>query len=288
MVSGADLKAREGRAVRFVFGIYPGGLAGTDAGVLTSGLPDVPERITAELEALHGEPGRPFGVWAYHVFGDAGDMSASVPENPLGVERYLGCGRSVDLVAQFQSRRGDVDGFASFVADLVARYGPLLGSLQVGEELNVAGNPMLDGYYPRVGEALVAGVSAAKTEARRLGHEHIAVGINTTPLFGTSSGLLKDLVTAGGPRFTADLDYIGLDFFPDVFRPIAPDRLRPVVERLLRQHRRERLEPAGFGQVSLRITECGWSTGQGRSPQRQVEVLKTVVGAVTDNAATLL
>jgi hypothetical protein len=74
---------------------------------------------------------------------------------------------SLDLVAQYQSRRGDVAGYCSFLQTLVAGHGAGISALQVGEEPSVTGNPTLDGYYPAVTDAVVAGVSAAKEEARR-------------------------------------------------------------------------------------------------------------------------
>jgi hypothetical protein len=39
--------------------------------------------------------------------------------------------------------------------------------------------------------------------------------------------------------------------------------------------------------TSLVITEHGWPTGPGRTPQRQAEVLRTVVDVITRNAEEL-
>jgi hypothetical protein len=69
------------------------------------------------------------------------------------------------------------------------------------------------------------------------------------------AGFFTDLTRAGGERFVADLDYIGLDFFPDVFRPVAADRLADVVEALLAGHRQDNLVPAGLGHLPLVVTE---------------------------------
>jgi DNA-binding PadR family transcriptional regulator len=81
-------------------------------------------------------------------------------------------------------------------------------------EPNITDDANLDGAYPRVTEALVAGVHAAKQKARRGGHGQLKVGCNSSPLFGPAAGFFADLTRAGGERFTADLDYIGFDFFP--------------------------------------------------------------------------
>jgi hypothetical protein len=91
----------------------------------------------------------------------------------------------------------------------------------------------------------------------------------------------------GGERFIADLDYIGLDFFPDVFRPIPPARLEAVVQALLEAHRRDNLASAGLGHCPLVITEHGWPTGPGRTAERQAEVLRTVIDVLSRNARAL-
>jgi hypothetical protein len=98
---------------------------------------------------------------------------------------------------------------------------------------------------------------------------------------------LTDLTRAGGQHFIAGLDYIGLDFFPDVFRPIPPARLTAAVQGLLQAHRRDNLAAAGLGHLPLVVTEHGWPTGPGRAPGRQAEVLRTVIDVISRNAGPL-
>jgi hypothetical protein len=273
---------------RPTFGIYPGSAVGDDSGEVVSGPPDDPARIARALEDLQGRDGRPLLVRAYRVFADADDPDRRSPvESPADPARYAGRGRRLDLVAQYQSRRGDVTGYCSFLRRLVAEHGAAISTLQVGEEPNVTGNPSLDGDYPAATDAVIAGVSAAKDEARRLGHHQLQVGINTTMLLGPAASFVAQLAQAGGQRFLTDLDYAGLDFFPDVFRPVPPDRLDAVVEAVLGQHRRDVLDPAGLGAAPLRITEHGWPTGPGRPPERQAQVVRAVVTAVARNARSL-
>ena len=268
------------------FGIYPGSAVGDGE---LSGPPDQPDRINQALADLQGPPGRPFVVRAYEAYADPGDTGHASPRQaPAGYDRYLDRGRTLDLVAQYHSRSGDVDGYCAFIERLIDRHGEYLTSLQVGEEPNVTGDPNLDGAYPRITEALIAGVRAAKDKARRSGHRDLTIGCNSAPLLGPDSGFFADLVRAGGgERFTADLDYIGLDFFPDVFRPIAPARLAAVVQGLLQAHRRDNLAPAGLGHLPLVITEHGWPTGPGRPAERQADVLRTVIDVVARNARAL-
>lgn len=271
-----------------LFGIYPGGVAGDDAGALAGGPPDDPDLITSALELLQGRAGRPFLVRAYLAFTD--DTSSGVSHStstPTEAARYATAGRSLDLVAQYQSRRGDVAGYVGFVRELVAEYGAVTATLQISEEPNITGNRVLDGDYPRVTEAVIAGVTEAKQEARRLGQDHLRVGFNTTPLFGPAASFVTDLVAQGGQSFVDDLDYVGLDFFPDVFRPVAAGDLAAAAEGLLRYHRDAILTPAGLGDVSIHITEHGWPTGPDRSPERQAEVIGIVIGVVAAAARTL-
>ncbi len=271
-----------------LFGIYPGGVAGDDAGGLAGGPPDDPDLITAALDLLQGRAGRPFLVRAYLAFTDDTSLGMSHPTStPTEAARYATDGRSLDLVAQYQSPRGDVAGYVGFVRELVAEYGAVTATLQITEEPNVTGNPVLDGDYPRVSEAIIAGVTAAKQEARRLGQHHLRVGFNTTPLFGPSASFVTDLAAQGGHSFIDHLDYVGLDFFPDVFRPVAASDLAAATEGLLRYHRDAILTPAGLGDVSMHITEHGWPTGPDRSPDRQAEVIETVISIVAAVARPL-
>lgn len=99
---------------------------------------------------------------------------------------------------------------------------------------------------------------------------------------GQGSAILSAAVPAPD-----DLDYVGLDFFPDVFRPVARGRVAAVTEAVLREHRENVLAPAGLSAIPLRITENGWPTGPGRSPERQAEVIEAVVTAAAQNADPL-
>jgi hypothetical protein len=270
---------------RLTFGIYPGSAVGHDE---PQRPPDRPDRIDQALGELQGRPGRPFIVRAYTAYADPGDTARTAPpQTPAGYDRYLGRGRTLDLVAQYHSRSGDVDGYCAFIERLIGRHGEYLATLQIGEEPHITGDPNLDGDYPRITEALIAGVRAARDKARRSGHRGLKIGCNSAPLLGPDGRFFADLTRAGGDRFVADLDYIGLDFFPDVFRPVPAARLSAVVSGLLEAHRRDNLAPAGLGHLPLVITEHGWPTGPGRTPRRQAEVLRAVIGAVAANARAL-
>lgn len=275
---------KDGTPNALTFGIYPGSVVG-DTG--PAGPPDRPDKINQALAMLQGSPGRPFTVRAYHPYADEGDIVPTTLQTPAGYDRYLGSGRTLDLVAQYHSCSGDIDGYCAFIERLIDCRGEHIATLQIAEEPNVTGNPLLDGAYPRVTEAVIAGVRAAKDKARRSGHPDLKVGCNSSPLLGPDGSFFSELTRAGGKRFIADLDYIGLDFFPDVFRPIAPARLAVVVASLLQAHRRDNLAPARLGHLPLVITEHGWPTGPGRPAARQADVLRTVIEVISRSAEGL-
>ena len=167
------------------FGIYPGSAIGDTE---LTGPPDRPDKINQALAQLQGSPGRPFIVRAYDIYADPGDTVHAVTlQTPAGYDRYLGHGRLLDLVVQYHSRSGDVDGYCAFIEKLIDNHGEHIATLQIGEEPNISDNPSLDGAYPRVTEALIAGVRTAKDKASRSGHPGLKVGCNSSPLLGPAA-----------------------------------------------------------------------------------------------------
>lgn len=265
------------------FGIYPGGLLGDDQGIVHPVRPDQPDRITSALDRLQG-PAATLSVRAYHPF--SGTAVPSQPPTPADPQVYVRRGRGLDLVLSFREPSGRLDGWAEFVRGAVRAHGAHLASVQVCEEPN-ADLPVLDGSIPNVLDALVQGVVAAKEEARALGRT-VAVGFNAVPTFDPADTFWSDLGDRADARFLECLDYVGLDFFPDVFRPVAPERLADAVAAVLTAFRRTDLPAAGIPDtVAVRVCENGWPTGADRPEQRQAEVLETVVRTVSGLAGDL-
>lgn len=264
----------------FVFGIYPGGEAGSDDG-MAAGPPGDPARIEEALTALAGNS-VPFIVRAYERFSDADAPSPWPRQTPENYTQYLRHGRLLDLVVMFQSKSGDVAGFLDFVRSLIAQHGPWLYSIQITEEANFTDGPgCIDGPWPRVLEALVEGVKAAKQEALRLGLTRLRVGFNSTPTFGPTAEFWTSIAALGGADFAESLDYVGLDFFPDVFRP-APD-LRAAVLGVIETMRATWLPAAGIpASIPIHIAENGWPTGPDRPDDRQSEVFESIIHALVE------
>ncbi|MEV6124166.1 hypothetical protein AB0M23_27275 [Streptomyces sp. NPDC052077] len=261
-------------AMNIAFGIYPGGLLGDDTGILCPVRPDLPDRVTEALDALQGTG--TLSVRAYLPF------AATVPQEPptpADPEACLGPGRGLDLVLPFREPSGSRDGWPEFVRDAVRAHGPRLVSLQICEEPN-ARLPILDGSIPHVLDALVEGVVAAKREARALGLG-LEVGFNAVPVFDPADTFWADLGALAGEEFLDCLDYVGLDFFPDAFRPVPAGRLEEAVTAVLTAFRHNDLPRAGIpATVPIRICENGWPTGPGRPERRQAETLEAVVRTV--------
>jgi hypothetical protein len=274
-----------------IFGLYPGGAAGSDTG-LVSGPPDDYAQVTACLDELQGNV-QPFVVRAYDSFQDAGSPLAAAPCAPAEYWRLASPGRPLDLVLQFRSAVGDVDGFSAFVAARIERHHRYLYSVQITEEPNFTdGPPIIDGHYREVRRALVAGVLRAKDVLTSVGSHHVKVGFNATPTFGPGAAFWSELGGLGGERFTRALDYVGLDFFPDVFRPIAADGqtadLAGGVKAVMEVMRTTWLPNAGIADsVPIHVTEHGWPTGAGRTEARQAAIVETVVGSLHGLAETL-
>ncbi|MCL5996069.1 MAG: hypothetical protein M1546_08435 [Chloroflexi bacterium] len=258
-----------------IFGIYPGGQASLPETDVTIGPADDPAHIHAALAQLQA-PGRPFIVRAYMGYVGGGQTSFFTPAD---VEQYISAGRKLDLVLCYRAPAYDVADWCRYIRTTIQRYEPYLGMLQIAEEPNSTG-PGGNGGFPHVRQAVVDGVLAAKEEAVRCGAD-FQVGFNATPSFNPQDDFWHTLGQLGQAPFVAAPDYVGLDFFPDVFRPIAPDGLQDAVSMVLTRYRQVNLADAHIpAAVPIHIGENGWPTSPTRSAERQATVLETIVRAV--------
>jgi hypothetical protein len=260
----------------FLFGIFPGSLNASGTG-LTAGPPDDPTRIEQALSQLQ-PPGKPFLVRAYIHYLGTGRVGIVAPINPL---QYIHGERQLDLVLCYRSHDGDLADWAGFVRRMVREHGPALAKLQLAEEPNNAvPETGGDGASPNVRQAVIEGVIAGDDEARRLGLT-VNVGLNAAVTLREDDDFWPDMGHRATPAFLQALGHVGFDFFPDVWRPVPPERLGQRVEEFLRQLRTEHLALAQIpSTVPIHVSENGWATGPGKSEERQAEVIETVVRRV--------
>jgi hypothetical protein len=285
---GSATTSENGGAPRLTFGIYPGSATGEGPGLL-AGPPDDPARIDAALAQLQ-PAGRPFVLRGYVQYVGAGTAASETPAN---MTQYLRGGRQLDLALCFRTPDGDLADWTQFIRATIRRYGTALAKLQVTEEPNnpdaAAGG---DGSFPNVRRAIVEGVLAAKDEAARQGLA-IQVGFNATPSL-PGNDFWPSMAALANASFVDALDYVGFDFFPDVFRPLppgpdgAPMALRDAVAGVLAGFRTVSLASANIpASVPIHITENGWPTSPARSYERQADVLEAIVRAVDECRAEL-
>ncbi|MBX2924680.1 MAG: hypothetical protein KF746_20935 [Chitinophagaceae bacterium] len=260
----------------FVFGIYAGSAVGEGPGML-KGNPDNCERINAALDEL-AKPSTPFFVRCYEHYIGAGKTINQTPQFP---EQYFSSNRKLDYVLCHQTNEPvQGGGWLDYITHTIHQHGQYICRLQITQEANVPGHGQ-DGQFENTLEALMEGLVFARSEIKRLGL-NIQTGFNIAPSFGKDPfwERFRQMVT---PAFISSLDYVGLDFFPDVFRPIPFEQISDAVIYLL-QGFRERLEEVGVNSaVPFVVTENGWPTGQNRTFAMQSAILESIVQTLFEN-----
>jgi hypothetical protein len=278
-----------------VFGVYPGGAAGT-VGPAGQTRPEVPEARTRALRRLRGGV-RPFVLHLYESYTRPSDAAAVPPWLASEIAGYTTDGFRVELVLAYRpaDRSGDVDGFTDFVRARVRQLAgdPGVAILQVTNEANVSGAPdAADGAYPGACDALVRGVIAAKDEARRRGRPGLRIGFNWAYQRGaTEAAFFSSLRARGGSALAAAVDWVGVDAYPGTWGPALAggdlaSAVRSATLDAMRTLRRTLLPRAGLARARLHFSESGYPTGSGRSEAMQQTVLRAAVETVVAARAT--
>jgi hypothetical protein len=268
----------------FIFGIYPGGAAGTDnlSGMAT-GKPDDPLQINKALDKLQSTS-KNFLVRSYLHYKGNGEVKSLTPANPV---QYLSNGRKLDLVLGYQPSTEDLKDWEIFIRNQIQQFGASLGKIQIAEEPNLHNIPYVDGDSPNVIGAVINGIIAAKEEILSLKLQ-IQTGFNGVPTFDPGNSFWREIQRLAPPEFYQSLDYVGLDFFPDVFREVPAGELKDAVTGVLNHCRNISLKEAGIPEtVPIHITENGWATSPVRSPEKQAEVLEIIIRTVHELRAKM-
>lgn len=253
------------------FGIWPGVVA-SDLEHFKTPIPSPPEDVDATVEAL-----RELTVNAsrFYVRCYRGHPDAGTPPTPADPHSYVGAGRVVDLVVEYNSQNAEE--FARSMRAAVHQVAGLGGGkLQVCEEVNAAAPQ--DGGRAGCYEALAAGLAAALDERDQLGAD-VLVGFNAAAAL-PAEPFWQTVQTHFHPAVLRRVDYLGLDFFPGVFRPIPPSELHNAVAYLVRSFREAATRIDIPHSTPIHITETGWPTGSDHSEHEQAHVIGTVAETV--------
>lgn len=261
----------------FEFGVYCFSASGTESGMTTSGPADDVQKITHALNDLQGSAAT-FLVRCYAGYHGVDRAPRTVSKDVLVLTSPT---RKLDLVLCFQSNEEDMDGWKKFISDHIKLYGQHTKYLQITEEANVS-LPSLDGYYSHSRKALVEGIIHAKEVILRNGFD-VQVGFNATPDFNPNKTFWKDIKSLARPEFYYSLDYVGLDFFPGVFRPL-PSRqytdMHPIILNVIQAFKNDVADAGIEANIPLHITENGFATHLDDSDQLQSEMLSLIITIV--------
>ncbi|AZN43763.1 hypothetical protein [Paenibacillus albus] len=263
------------------FGIYPLSAAGTPAGLAT-GPDDDYAKVRQAINDLNG--GKELLI-PRNYFVYAGPTSEK--GNFARGDALLEHGLMGDLViGSMQESDFQLEEWLYFVRKVIARYGSVLRSLQITNEPNLS---FMEGARPYTQDALIRGVITAKEEAGKL-QLKLPIGIGSVPDGPVAVPQFWDnLGAAGGDAFVNSLDFIGHNFYVDVFEeePLELDEVAEAVGHTLQNLREVAMMKAGIPRsVKIRVTENGWPTGRNpftdlvRTEERQAMILESIIRKV--------
>lgn len=193
---------------------FPLSVAGTPFG-LAVGPEDNYEKIQLALQDLRGKTETTLLPRNYLIY--TKEWEAKMLSN---AERYLVTGLLGDLVLECgdwtqQPEQGiKLDCWLGFIRKVINRYGLHLASLQITNEPNLS---FMEGSKSYIPQALVEGVIAAKRETRdrnlpiKIGFGSVPDGPMAVPHFW------ENLTKTGGKIFIDSVDFVGHNFYVDVF-----------------------------------------------------------------------
>jgi hypothetical protein len=260
------------------FGIYLGGAAEAHHEMAT-GKPDVPDEVNRTLDLLQGD--KHFLVRTYLGF-TGSDVDAELGGAPSmpDLAGYTWRGRKLDLVLSNWDRRCNLPAWIEFIENAIGRYGPYIGCLQICEEPNLYDYPG-DGRFGHAVDNILAGVKAARQALKRRALS-ANLGFNVVPCSDPNDVFWRELAQRMDQSFINSLDYVGLNFYPDVAVPLVGP-IGNEVAAVLTEFRQGTLHAAGIpAAVPIHICENGWPTGPNRYYTRQAEFIDQSVRTVQE------
>jgi len=260
-----------------IFGVHPFGKAGMAEGVAT-GAPDDFNKIGQAISELKGDA-KDFVIRSYtHYYGPE---SAEAVLSEIG--QLLQIEVQWDIVLGFRYEGMELGGWLRLIRDIIEKYGNSLYTLQITGEANLLNMPGAgDGYCPNVRQALVQGMIEARKAIKEFGvSTNIGFGVALTWQCGND--FWEEIGRIGGEEFVEALDYVGFDFYPDVFWRIPLENIPAGIKMGLESFRQKDLKTGHIPEtVPIRITENGWATNSERPYELQAKVLETVIRTIYD------
>jgi hypothetical protein len=107
-----------------------------------------------------------------------------------------------------------------------------------------------------------------------------SVGFNAVPCSDPNDGFWREMSKRMDRSFLNCLDYVGLNFYPDVAAPLVGD-MTVEVAKVLTRFREYTLREAGIPHaIPVHICENGWPTGPNRYYTRQADLIEQMVRTV--------
>jgi hypothetical protein len=126
----------------------------------------------------------------------------------------------------------------------------------------------------------------ARQRIRQLGLS-ASVGFNAVPCSSPGDAFWTEMERRMDNSFINSVDYVGLNFYPDVGTPLVGD-METEVTNVLTDFREETLRSVGIpGSVPIHICENGWPTGPCRYYTRQAEHVEETIRTVHKLRCTL-
>lgn len=262
---------------KLTFGIHPFGKVGMPEGV-AAGAPDNFDKIGQALMELKGNA-EEFVVRSYVHY--SGAESAEKVLNEIG--QLLQIEMQWDIVLSFRDEGMNLDAWLKLIREIIKEFGSRLYTLQITGEANLVDMPgAADGYCPNVRQALVQGIIDARRAINEFG-ALTSIGFGVALNFQPGNTFWTEIGEIGGEEFTNALDYVGFDFYPDVFRRIPLKDIPAGVKWGFENFRSNDLKTGKIPEtVPVRVTENGWATNSERPYELQAKVLETVIRAVYD------
>jgi hypothetical protein len=283
--SYADDPARGGPPI--TFGIGPGVAGQSGAAQTTPVVAQRPALRDATIRRLAGR--RAFVLRLNRLFESGGRRA--IAQFAALARHYGRLGVQVEIQVRYHptaAENGDIPRWLQFVKRAVRTFGPMrsVTGLQITNEVNVSFSPNTsDGGYRNAETALIRGVIAAKTLARRLHYRQLKIGFNYAWRFDPKAdgAFWNTLRTQGGAALRRATDWVGVDIYPGTYVPPQPTtvNLGDALLEGLAQVRKCYMPLGGFTRrTPIRIEETGWPTGPGRTEAAQDQALRAIVGTV--------